>query len=197
MKIDTPAGATPLDPDDTAGLVPGHIRNQQELNEWEFANVARGEEWAFGSRHEEILTVDFLLTLHKRMFGDTWTWAGELRTRDVLPIGMEPGQIRVALTELLEDVRAQIRYQSMDIAESAALLHHRLVAIHPFPNGNGRFSRTVADLLLVRAGRRPFDWGARLEREGEARETYIAALQAADRKDYRPLYSLLGLEKVK
>jgi Fic-DOC domain mobile mystery protein B len=196
LKIDVPPGATPLDPDQVAGLLPGHLRDQQELNEWEFANVARGEEWAFGSKHGEILTVDFLLDLHKQMFGDTWAWAGELRTRDVLPIGIARDQIRVALTELLEDVKAQIQYQSTDIAESAARFHHRLVAIHPFPNGNGRFSRTMADLLLVHAGRKPFEWGANLERKGEAREKYIAALQAADRKDYEPLFALLGLERI-
>jgi Fic family protein len=111
----------------------------------------------------------------------------------VLPIGIAPEQIRVALTDLLEDVKAQIQYRSMDIAESAARLHHRLVAIHPFQNGNGRFSRTMADLLLIRAGRKPFEWGAHLERKGEVREKYIAALQAADKKDYRPLFILLGL----
>lgn len=197
LNFEVPPGATPLDPDDTTGLIPGHLRNQQELNEWEFENVATGEEWAFGVKHGEILATDFLLTLHSKMFGDTWTWAGEFRTREVLPIGIAPERIRVALRELLEDVKAQIQYQSMDIAESAARLHHRLVAIHPFPNGNGRFARTMADLLLVRAGRKPFEWGAHLERKGEAREKYIAALQAADKKDYRPLYSLLGVGKAK
>lgn len=194
LKLELPPGATPLDPDDTAGLIPGHIRNQQELNEWEFENVGRGEEWAFGTKHGEILAVDFLLALHKKMFGDTWTWAGELRTREVLPIGIAPEQIRVALTELLENVKAQIQYQSMGIAEGAARLHHQLVAIHPFPNGNGRFSRTMADLVLVRAGRKPFEWGAQLERKGEVREKYISALQAADNKDYRPLFNLLQIK---
>lgn len=194
IEFELPLGATPLDPDDAAGLLPSHIRTQGELNEWEFGNVARGEEWAFGKMHGEILTIDFLLVLHRKMFGDTWSWAGEFRKKEVQPIGVAPDQIRVALKTLLEDVKAQIQYKSWDIAEIAARFHHRLVAIHPFPNGNGRFSRTMADLLMVHSDRKPFAWGAHLEREEEARAKYIAALQAADRKDYQPLFDLVGIQ---
>ena len=193
LKLEFPAGATPLDPDDTAGLLPTHITNQQELNEWEFENVARGEEWAFGARHSEILTLDFLIALHGKMFGDTWAWAGEFRGKEVLPIGVAPEQIRPALTTLLEDVKVQIQSRSWEIAEIAARFHHRLVAIHPFANGNGRFSRTMTDLVLFQAGRERFAWGSHLERAGEARARYIAALQAADKKDYRPLFDLVGV----
>lgn len=193
LELEFPPGATPLDPDYAAGLLPSHLRTQRELNEWEFDNIARGEEWAFSARHGEILTIDFLLSLHRRMFGDTWAWAGKFRRKEVLPIGVAPEQIRAALATLLEDVKTQIQYKSWDISEIAARFHHRLVAIHPFPNGNGRFSRTLTDLLLVRADREPFEWGSHLEREGEARTKYIAALQAADRKDYRPLLDLVGV----
>lgn len=194
IEFEFPPDATPLDPDDAAGLLPSHIRTQGELNEWEFSNVARGEEWAFGTMHGEILTIDFLLLLHGKMFGDTWRWAGEFRNKEAHPIGIAPEQIRVALVTLLEDVKAQIRYKSWDISEIAARFHHRLVAIHPFPNGNGRFSRTMVDLLLVHFDRKPFEWGAHFERKGEARAKYIAALQAADKKDYRSLFDLVGIQ---
>jgi Fic-DOC domain mobile mystery protein B len=193
LTLEFPEGATPLDADDTAGLIPTHIITRRELNEWEFENVARGEEWAFSTRQRDILTIDFLLSLHKRLFGDTWIWAGEFRRKEVLPIGVAPEQIRVALTTLLADVNAQIEHRTWDIAETAIRFHHRLVAIHPFPDGNGRFSRTMTDLLLVQAGRDRFAWGAHLERVGDARARYIAALQAADNKDYRPLFTLIGM----
>lgn len=193
LEFHFPPGATPLDPDDAAGLLPSHIRIQGELNEWEFENVARGEEWAFSAKHGEILTIDFLLSLHRRMFGDTWAWAGEIRSKDVQPIGIASGQIRAALTVLFEDVKTQIQCKSWDITEIAARFHHRLVAIHPFRNGNGRFSRTMTDLLLFQAGRKRFQWASHLEREGDARAKYIAALQAADNKDYRPLFDLVGI----
>lgn len=106
LEFEFPSGATPLDPDDAAGLLQSHIRTRKELDEWEYDNVARGEEWAFGAKHIEILTIDFLLLLHEKLFGDTWAWAGEFRKKEVQPIGVAPEQIRVALVTLLEDVKA-------------------------------------------------------------------------------------------
>ena len=190
---ETPPGATPLDTDDLEGLIPSHIATQGQLNEWEHANIARAEEWAFGVRRRDILSVDFITLLHRRMFGDTWTWAGEIRRKETLPVGIAPERIRVELAVLLDDLQTQITCRSWSLPEIAARFHHRLVYIHPFPNGNGRFSRTMADLLLFRDGHERFVWGAHLERHGEVRSRYIAALQAADRKDYRPLFELLRL----
>ena len=39
-------GATPLDPDETEGLIPPQIVTRAELNEAEEANIARGLAWA-------------------------------------------------------------------------------------------------------------------------------------------------------
>ena len=95
---------------------------------------------------------------------------------------------------LLDDVRFQIEYRSWSIDEISARFHHRLVYIHPFPNGNGRCARTMTDLLLHRSGHQRFQWGAGLEKVGEARSRYISALQAADRNDYGPLFDALGVK---
>ena len=66
--------------------------------------------------------------------------------------------------------------------------------IHPFPNGNGRFARTYADLLLYMQGEERFRWGeGDLAGPGEARDRYIAALRAADVRDYGPLLEFLGV----
>lgn len=193
LKLDFPEGATPLDPDDTAGLIPTHITTQGQLNEWEHANISRGEEWAFATRRREILTTDFLTLLHEKMFGDTWKWAGKIRVKETLPVGVSPERIRTELAMLVADVQAQIEYRAWGVPEIAARFHHRLVFIHAFPNGNGRFSRTMTDLLLLRLGNPRFAWGADLQRAGEARSRYIAALRAADKKDYRQLFDLLGI----
>ena len=77
LSFEDAPGATPLSPEDIAGLIPSHITNQGQLNEWEFANVAKGEEWAFATKHRNILTVEFLQQVHKQMFGDTWKWVDE------------------------------------------------------------------------------------------------------------------------
>ena len=60
------------------------------------------------------------------------------------------------------------------IDEIAVRFHHRLVLIHPFPNGNGRHARLIADLLVMKAGRSTFSWGsANLVKGGEARQKYL------------------------
>jgi Fic-DOC domain mobile mystery protein B len=191
LKFEYPEGATPLDPDDAFGLIPSHINTHVLLNRWEHANIARGEEWAFSIKRRRILTIGFLQLLHSKMFGDTWKWAGHIRVKEARPVGSAPENIRPELKVLLADVEAQIEYESWGVEEIAMRFHHRLVQIHPFPNGNGRFSRTMTDLLLHKSGRERFVWGADLERKGEARERYITALQAADGKDYSLLFELL------
>lgn len=197
IKLEYPAGATPLDPEDARALVPSHITTQGQLNEWEFLNVREGEAWAFGRKHAKILSTGFMRTLHKRMFGNTWRWAGEIRTKETHPVGAPPENIRAEFEDLFNDVALQLKDRTWPIGEIAARFHHRLVSIHPFPNGNGRFSRTMTDLLLAREGADRFAWGADLDRDGEVRTRYIASLRAADAKDYRPLFALLGLPEKK
>jgi Fic-DOC domain mobile mystery protein B len=181
-----PPGATPLDGDELASLIPGHITTQGELNEWEQLNIVQGEQWARKQR-KEILTEAFLRQLHKQMFGDTWKWAGEFRKSDK-NIGVDWLKISVDLRKLLDDVSYQVEHGSFSADEIAIRFHHRLVAIHPFPNGNGRHARMVADLLVERLGKPRFSWGSNsLVDANDARRNYIAALQAADARDIAPL----------
>ena len=191
MNWDYPPGATPLDPDEAEGLIPKHIVNHGQLNEWEFQNILEGERWAFGRKRKDVLEIGFIRTLHKRMFGDTWRWAGSFRTTE-RNIGVDPIRIQPALHDLLKDAEAQLQHHSYPLDEIAARFSHRMVSIHPFANGNGRFSRTIADLLLVQNRAERFTWGAAdLISEGEVRQTYLQALRAADAKDYRPLLAFV------
>ena len=191
MNWDYPPGATPLDPDEAEGLIPKHIVNHGQLNEWEFQNVLDGERWAFGGKHKDLLEIGFVRTLHRRMFGDTWRWAGSFRTTEK-NIGVDPARIQPALQDLLKDVEAQLQHHSYPLDEIAARFSHRMVSIHPFANGNGRFSRTIADLLLVQNGAERFTWGAAdLMAEGEVRKAYLQALRAADAKDYAALLAFV------
>jgi Fic family protein len=64
-------------------------------------------------------------------------------------------------------------------------LHHRLVFIHPFPNGNGRFSRLFADIFLINNNEDRFTWGqTNLLQDGAMRQEYLKALKLADNYDY-------------
>jgi len=187
VNFEYPPGATPLDPDDAAGLIPSHIATQGQLNEWEFQNVAEGRAWALARRRKELLTPDFAWELHRRMFGRTWKWAGTVRKKETNP-GIDPTNILVELKKLFDDVAYQIKHKSMPLDEIAARFHHRLTQIHPFPNGNGRHARLMTDILLKEYGAEWFDWGnGDLVASGQVRDRYIAALRAADGRDYSPL----------
>jgi len=187
MKFQYAPGATPLDPDETAGLLPTHITTQGELNEWEQTNILEGARWALRQKKREVLDAGFLRELHRRMFGKTWRWAGNFRQSDK-NIGVDWRQIPVQLHDLLQDVKAQIEFKSYSTDEIALRFHHRLVWIHLFANGNGRHARLAADLLVQKLGAPAFTWGGRsLVEASEKRKQYLEALRAADGRDYRLL----------
>ena len=94
----------------------------------------------------------------------------------------------MAVRELLDDVKAWIDYKTYPPDEIAVRFYHRLVHIHPFPNGNGRHSRLMADLLVMQFGRERFTWGsANLQDAGEVRKRYIESLKATDDYNIGPL----------
>ena len=185
-----PEGTTPLDPDEAEGLIPTHLETQGALNAWEQANILRAEEWAFSRRRTDVLSEAFVLQLHRRMFSDTWTWAGTIR-RTEKSIGVLVTQIRPDLRNLLDNAKYWMEHDTYKADELAVRFHHRLTQIHPFPNGNGRHARLMADVLLLTMGRPRFSWGsADLYRRGEARERYLTALREADRSHTSPLLAL-------
>jgi len=191
IKFDYPPGATPINPDEAEGLIPAHITLQRELNEYEEANLLEAAEWLFGRRRGDPLEEGFVHQVHERMFNKTWRWAGSPRRSDK-NLGVPWIDIAPRLRQMLADVRAQIEYRSYTPEEIAARYHHRLVAIHVFPNGNGRHARLMADLLLSDLGGQRFEWGrGSLIAANDLRARYIAALQAADAVDYRPLLEFL------
>jgi Fic-DOC domain mobile mystery protein B len=185
-----PDDATPLQPHDRHALRQSWITSRQDLNEAEEANIAKGFAWASGRsglKPDDILTTDFVRTLHRQMFGDVWSWAGEFRAGDV-NIGVQPHRIPVDLPAMFDDVKYWVNHQTFSPDEIAVRLHHRLVEIHPFPNGNGRGARLVADLLVQRLGGKPFSWGGgSLMAVGELRKRYVEALKAADNHDIASL----------
>jgi Fic-DOC domain mobile mystery protein B len=131
-------------------------------------------------KREDPLKEPYIRLLHKRMFGDTWRWAGTYRKRET-NIGIQFTQITERIGQLLGNARYWLENKTFPIDEIAVRFHHQLVFIHPFPNGNGRHTRMMADVIAVRSGRDAFTWGrTNLQDAGGARTTYIAALQEAD-----------------
>jgi Fic-DOC domain mobile mystery protein B len=181
-----PDDATPLTPEEMRELIPAHIAFRSDLNEAEQENIARAQDWALG-RNRDPLTEKFITDLHRRMLGDVWKWAGKFR-KSKRNLGIPFYEIPVAVRQMLGDTKAWIEYKTYPPDEIAVRFHHRLVQIHPFPNGNGRHARLMADLLVMRLGGERFSWGRESLRDaGAMRQRYIAALQAADNHDIAQL----------
>ena len=181
-----PADATPLTAEERADLIPAHIAYRTELNDAEQENIVRAQDWAL-RRRRDLLTEKFINDLHRHMLGDVWRWAGRFRTSEK-NLGNPYYEIPVALRQLLDDTKAWIEHRAYPPDEIAVRFHHRLVQIHPFPNGNGRHARLMADLLVMSLGGERFSWGsAYLQGVGALRRAYITALQAADNHDIGPL----------
>ena len=184
--FEEPDNATPLTPEERRGLIPAHIAYRSELNEAEQENIGRAQDWAL-ARRRDLLTEKFIKDLHRHMLGDVWRWAGKVRTSE-RNLGIPYYEIPVAVRQLLDDAKAWIEHGSYPPDEIAVRFHHRLVQIHPFPNGNGRHARLMADVLAQRQDRAVFTWGGTdLVRAGDFRRRYIDALQAADAHDIGPL----------
>lgn len=186
MKFTYPEGATPLDSNTVKGLIP-RLTTQDQLNEFEQLNIASGWEWAIRSRKlkRDLLSIDGIKMLHKKMFNETWIWAGEFRKID-LNIGVHWPLIYEQVKKLCDDAHYWEVNGIFSLEEIAVRFHHKLVLIHPFPDGNGRCSRLVADLFLKYRRQPMLTWGpsSALIRESCDRSEYLASLRAADRGDY-------------
>ena len=187
-KIEYPDGATPIDPDEAADLKLIHITNQSELNRWEQENISEALSWLQQTKPKDILNEEFVRKLHEKMLGNVWKWAGKYRKSDK-NIGCSWQNIRIELKKLFDDTRFWIEANKESFDMIAVRFHHRLVSIHPFPNGNGRHARLITDLLLENVlGSLPFSWGDKnLTDNTDMRREYIKALQMADTLDYNPL----------
>jgi len=186
-----PDDATPLAPAERDGLKLTWITTRADLNAAEQDNIDAGAAWAFRSRRANILTVAFSIALHRQMFGQVWDWAGHYRTTE-RNIGIAPYRIGTETAQLFDDAAFWVANETYEPDELAVRLHHRLVFVHPFPNGNGRHARMMADLLIRRLGATPFSWGSNkddgvIHDIGELRKRYVSALRAADGNDYEPL----------
>lgn len=184
--FEQPDDATPLRPEEAAALR-APVVDRRQLNEIEAENVGAGRAWALRSR-KDCLTDDYLCELHKRMFGDVWRWAGDYRTFDVNIGSTASVQVPVVVRQTLDDARYWVDHDTYPPTEIAVRLHHKLVLIHPFVNGNGRCTRLLADVVIKRLKAEPLTWGsASLVETGEARAAYVAALREADNHHIEPL----------
>jgi len=196
FDLDYTDGQTLLDEDEKDGLLIPIITTRGELDEFEQLGVERTNEWLLSRKFSvnKILTEVFVKDLHKRMFNDIWKWAGEFRMTNK-NIGVDKIMIGIELKNLLDDCSHWIENKVFSEDEIAVRLSHRMVTIRPFANGNGRHSRLMADVLIIKGfGKSYFTWGSiNLAKPGEARTKYLVALSAADQNDYKSLIEFARL----
>ena len=189
-----PEDATPLSDEDLSGLIPKSIATRSDLNWAEAQNIRNCvRKYSVMEVHLPDLLDDlFIRSLHREMFSEVWDWAGKYRLVET-SIGADPIQISQLVINLVGDAKLWLTTTDpIEIDESIARLHHRLVAIHPFRNGNGRLCRFYADLLLLASKREPFNWTGGLSiQPAKARAAYISALRAADQGNYSPLFKFV------
>lgn len=183
-------GQTPLDEDEKEGLLNPFITTRMELDEFEQQNIEQAILWTLKRKFTPniIFNTTFVLLVHEKMFNTVWRWAGDFRKSNK-NIGVDKWEIQIALHALIDDLLYWHTHNTFEPDEVAVRFKHRLVAIHCFPNGNGRHSRLMADIIISKVYKRPvFTWGAAsIDANLNARAEYLKALKAADRGNYAPL----------
>jgi len=177
-------GHTPLDEEHRRGLKLSYITTRGELNEAEQENILRATVSRRPPRASDLLTSRYLRELHRDMFGDVWSWAGMYRRFETYPLGCPWLEVTTRMEVLVGNVAHRIGLGAEAPELLAVTLHHQLVVIHPFSNGNGRHSRLAAGYLAAALGATPLRWGADLELPtGALRARYLDALRRADAGD--------------
>lgn len=192
LELEYLSGQTPIDEDEREGIKILTISTRGELDEFEQSNIESAIAWTLKQKFalDRILTIDFIKELHKYMFNEVWDWAGAFRKTNK-NIGVDKYHIEEHLAMLLADCKYWIDNKTYSDDELAIIFKHRMVKIHPFPNGNGRHSRLYADILVSHGFGRPFfSWGGKnLTNQSEKRAEYLHAIYEADQGNLKPLIS--------
>ena len=185
-------GQTPLSEEELEGLTIPSITTREELDEFEQFNIEKAIQWTIGKKikSEDLLSETFIKGLHKRMYGEVWKWAGSFRNSEK-NLGIKSFLIPVQFKQLLDDAKFWYDNNTYSPDEMAVRFKHELVSIHCFPNGNGRHSRLMADLIMEKLYGEPFfTWGSSdLVKATDKRKAYINAIKKADNHDIQDLIS--------
>lgn len=157
-------------------------KNHQEALEYLYELVEKGKNHTVSER--------FIRNLHQLVTQDIdRKWAGKYRNSNVIIGGADhtpPDAIEVPnkMRELMEWLKGNKK--KLHVIELAALLHHKLVYIHPFFDGNGRTSRLAMNLLLMQVG---YPLVIILKND---RKKYYRVLGRADQGDLLPLIRFIS-----
>ncbi len=183
--LKTPEDSTPIN--DLSGLIPSGITVKSALDEWEAENILKAYNRYLKTSRKRAISPGLITAVHKEMFGLTWKWAGSFR-KENLNLGVEWFAIPVEIKKLCDDIAFWEKSKNVNILEQSVRIHHRLVRIHPFLNGNGRHARMIADIFLSGRGKKLPLWPDKdMVETTDIRKRYIHCLKEADNGDYAGL----------
>ena len=184
-------GETPIT--DISGLIPKHVRTVRDLGLVEIGNTVEAIAKYLSrkpTRRMAPFTRKWMLRVHKEMFGEVWSWAGQVRTTE-LNIGVAAYRVVPEMEGLAQDIAGWANHAA-DPMEQSARIHHRTVQIHPFLNGNGRWARLLGQIWQFQKMGFYAEWpeAQMWEEVSPLRGEYIGALKEADRGNLEPLLDL-------
>jgi len=181
-------GETPID---ISGLKVRGVTNRKELSVVEAENIADAIYKYLGgpiNRRTAKFNDVWSLRLHEEMFGRVWEWAGKLRHQE-LNLGVSASQVSQQLFSLFQDLAVWDSAWPNRI-EQAVHLHYHAVRIHPFKNGNGRWSRMLSNVWLQLHKHPIVEWPADIGETSPVRDEYLECLKMADNGEIEPLIEL-------
>lgn len=134
------------------------IKNQDLLSQAETNFVLLHSAEIRNSTVSEPFTFPFYCSLHKRLFGDIYSWAGELRKVDFSKKGTnfypsaDLAQLGKAKFDYLQRHNEFSGMERREYVKEIASFYHELNMLHPFREGNGRTQRLFFSLLIQRNG---------------------------------------------
>ena len=173
-------GQTPLPKELQKGLKPKNVQTMGELDEYEEQNIAEGLIW-LEDCNEKCFDYIFWCKLHKKLFNDVWRWAGDIRKHELdNPDFLCPTKIRTELMKLIGNVEYWLEYNTYPKEEIIARLHERLLTVHPFANGNGRWARILTEYVCKKHDIQTPTWNVKLNSDPQTRrKEYINAVEEA------------------
>jgi Fic-DOC domain mobile mystery protein B len=173
----------PISPGEQERIVPS-LSTRAQLREVERLGIHAARVWSMRPAvlaRSDLLSETFVRELHRRMFGGIWRGAGRYRVADC-DGGWEVRRIAEGVRMFLDDAEGWLRCATYPVDEAAIRLHHRLIAVRPWTEGNRRHARLLADVVVAAHGERPLTWGTRAP-TAAAGTLYLEAVRAADAGD--------------
>jgi Fic-DOC domain mobile mystery protein B len=196
LNKDLPYGSTPYE-DDISGLKlkvkPSQILTRKDVYIAEAENIRKViMKYLTDTPTKEIapFNLSWMLQLHKEMYYDVWDWAGTVRKTD-LSLGVDKNQIFIQLRNLCDDIIFWENNNYFDLYEIAAKIHYNAVRVHPFLNGNGRWSRMLSNIYLMQNDLNLVKWNENeLAKNNDSRKNYIDCIKKADEGDFKDFFKL-------